>query len=121
MQGVPEGLIWVLIFGAVLLLQFLLKRFVPQPQSPSSPQEQADQEFLAQERPPAEIAPEWTVPESRISRSQAAAASLARAGRRPRRYSRSALLGTQRAVQNAMVVTTILGPCRALAPHDAAP
>jgi len=36
----------------------------------------------------------------------------------PRRYSREALFGTQRQIQNAVVVSVILGPCRADQPYD---
>lgn len=118
MLGIPEGVIYALVFGAVLLLQFLLKRLAPRPQSPSLPTQPPDQELQAQEQTAGQAQAERAAREGRIARSQAAAAALAQAGQRPHRYSRSALLGTPRATQNAMVNATILGPCRALSPHD---
>ncbi|MBA4262471.1 MAG: hypothetical protein C0443_10780, partial [Comamonadaceae bacterium] len=38
--------------------------------------------------------------------------------RTARRFSRRSLMGNRRAVQDAMVIAAILGPCRAYQPHD---
>jgi len=40
------------------------------------------------------------------------------ARRTARRFSRRALMGNRRAVQDAVVIAAILGPCRAYQPHD---
>jgi hypothetical protein len=37
---------------------------------------------------------------------------------RQRRFSKGALMGSRREVQNAVVIATMLGPCRAFEPHD---
>jgi hypothetical protein len=38
--------------------------------------------------------------------------------RSKQRFSRQSLMGTRRDVQNAIVIATIVGPCRAFEPHD---
>ena len=130
MKNIPEELIYVLIFGAILLFQYLMKRFGPQQQPDEAPQEAP----LPQEQPAAqeELLPDlWgrgsTVPavspvtaasDIRFGRAEALGATGTLPGRRSRRFSRNALLGNRREVQNAIVIATILGPCRAYEPHD---
>ena len=130
MKNIPEELIYVLVFGAILLFQYLMKRFGPQPQPDEVPQEAP----LPQEKPAAqeELLPDiWgrgpTVPavspvtaasDIRFGRSEAPGATVTLPGRRSRRFSRRALMGNRREVQNAIVIATILGPCRAYEPHD---
>lgn len=116
MKALPEELIYALMFVAVLVLQYLMKRFGPQPEPEVPPilQDELDDGFPGQTAaaaaavsiPPADI---------RFGRSGAAKASIALA---PRRFSRQSLLGNRRDVQNAIVIATILGPCRAYEPHD---
>jgi hypothetical protein len=121
MQSVREGLIYVLIFGALLLIQHLIKRFGPQ-QQPQLPQDGPDREIPAQEQASLETSQEVpavaTASDMRFGRSDAPHASQALAVRRLRRFSRSALMGTRRDVRSAIVIATILGPCRAFEPHD---
>ena len=113
MKGLPEELIYVLMFGAVLLLQYLMKRFGPQPESPPIPQDESDAEAPSQAV--VQVASSSVPADTRFGRSGAPKASAALARRR---YSRRSLLGNRRDVQNAIVIATILGPCRAYEPHD---
>ena len=117
MQSLPEGLIYALIFGALLLFQYLMKRFGPQ-QQPQLPQDDPDREIPAQEPASLEIPAVSIASDIRFGRTEAPGASPALPVRRLRRFSRSALMGTRRNVQNAIVIATILGPCRAFEPHD---
>jgi hypothetical protein len=130
MNGFPAELIYALVFGAILLYQYLMKRFGPQQQPDEAPQEAP----LPQEKPiPREesfseswgraaaipsVSPAAATSDIRFGRSEAPRATVALAGRRSRRFSRRALMGTRREVQNAIVIATILGPCRAYEPHD---
>ena len=114
MKSVPEELLYVLMFLAIVLFQYLMKRFGPQ-----APPEPAWDERLEQ-------IPE--APEDAPAASAAFGAAGGRSGRgatpvtslapQRRRFSRASLLGDRREVQNAVVVATILGPCRAFEPHD---
>lgn len=113
MKGIPEELLYVLMFLAVVLFQYLMKRFGPQ-----APDEPAWDERLAQ------IPEEVAEPDTPAFGASGVAADLPgrsavpRAAPARRRFSRGSLMGDRRAVQNAVVVATILGPCRAFEPHD---
>ena len=104
MKGLPEEAIYVLMFAFILLLQYLIKRFGPQPPQSTAPAQEQEEESVAVE------APAQTIDAGRFGRGTA---PIAR-----RRYSRRALMGTRRDVQNAVVIATILGPCRAFEPHE---
>ena len=121
MFNLPQELVFALIFGAVLLVQFLMKWLRRQ----SVPTEaDADAEFepepesgtLAQTPPVDELPPPMLVPPARPSPA-VPRAGPAPATRASRRFSRSALMTNRRAVQDAVVIATILGPCRAYRPH----
>ena len=113
MKGLPEELIYVLMIGAVLLVQYLMKRFGPQPEPPPIPQDEPDAELPAQAAP---VAASVSIPtDTLFGRSRAPEASTALARRR---FSRRSLMGNRRDVQNAIVIATILGPCRAYEPHE---
>ena len=114
MKGLPEELIYVLIFGAVLLLQYLMKRFGPQ-QEPQPPQDEPDPELPAQEQSAAQVSPAAAASDTRFGRSGSPSASTTLP---QRRFSRKALMGNRRKVQNAIVIATIMGPCRAFEPHE---
>ena len=114
MKGLPEELIYVLIFGAILLVQYLMKRFAPQ-LLPPSPQDEPDPEIAEQEQAAPEISPASAASDTRFGRSALPGASAALP---QRRFSRRALMGNRREVQNAIVIAAILGPCRAYEPHD---
>jgi hypothetical protein len=120
MRGLPIELIFVLLFGAALVFNFLMQR------AARRQQREAPQDELAQE--------EEEIPEE-VWRGQSAAvppppATYVAPRRRPetapamapvrarRRFARQTLLGTRRQVQDAFVVATILGRCRGDEPHD---
>lgn len=113
MNSLPTELIYVLAFAAVLLVQHLMKRFGPQEQ-----QDSAQDEFLPQvfetmkEIPAASSASNLNV--GFFGGAEAPGASAPT----QRRYTRGSLIGSKQAVQNAIVIATILGPCRAYEPHD---
>lgn len=133
MNELPAELIYALIFGAILLFQYLIKRFGPQQQPDEAPQQAplppekpaAQEEFLEDiwGRAPAvpAVSPAAAISDIRFGRAEAPGATVTLPGRRSRRFSRSALMGNRREVQNAIVIATILGPCRAFEPHDVAP
>ncbi len=120
MKGFPAELIFVLIFVGTYLAQYVLKRRRSQ-----TPREPAQDDGATQA--PAETPPDFDGSDEPIpiawGPSRTAAEPLARPvppaaprARPPRPYSRQALMGTRRDVQNAVVIATILGPCRALEP-----
>ena len=113
-MNLPEELIYGLIFGAVLLVQYLMKRFVPQPQ-PSTPQDELVLENADQKQAALEDSPVSATSETQFGRSPPRGTAPASAGHR---FSRKALLANRRDVQNAIVVATIMGPCRAFEPHE---
>ncbi|MBS3916063.1 MAG: hypothetical protein KGZ31_00040 [Sulfuritalea sp.] len=120
MKDVPAELLYVLMFLAIVLFQYLMKRF-----GPHAPPEPAWDERLAQFPEEAEDAP---VASAASAASGMAGADGGQFGQndaprtplalRRRRFSRGALMGNRREVQNAVVIATILGPCRAFEPHD---
>ena len=114
MKNLPEELIYVLIFGAILLFQYVMKRFGPRPR-PQSPQEEPAPEIPEQEQATPETSSVSTASDIRFGRAGAPSASIAFP---ERRFSRKALMANRRDVQNAIVIATILGPCRAYEPHD---
>ena len=114
MTDLREGMMYALIFGAMLLAQYLLKRFGPQRQ-PSSPQDEIVPEIAVQEKAAPEVSPVSAAFDPRFGRSASPGASPALP---QRRFSRNALMGNRRDVQNAIVIATIVGPCRAFEPHE---
>ena len=121
MQNVTDVLIYGLLFGALLLIQYLIKRFGPQQQQPQLPHDDPDQEMLAQEQASLQAAQEVpavsTASDIRFGRAAAPGTAGALRVRRQRPFARSALMGTRRDVRNAVVIASILGPCRAFEPH----
>lgn len=120
MKGIPEELLYVLMFLAVVLFQYLMKRFGPQ-----APEEPAWDERLLQTSDAATdtaVTAAATAAAAAFGVSGAATGHSARndaprAAPARRRFSRNSLMGDRRAVQNAVVVATLLGPCRAFEPH----
>ena len=113
-MNLPEELIYGLIFGAVLLVQYLMKRFVPQPQ-PSSPQDELVAETAEPSQAALQDSPGSAAVDTGFGRSLPRRTALAAPGHR---FSRKALLANRRDVQNAIVIATIIGPCRAFEPHE---
>ena len=129
MNGFPTELIYVLIVAGIVLFQYMMKRFGPQEQEqPPPPLKESDPELPAREREQDERLPQ--IPEE--MKETPAASSVFRASHQlggpeaqgafsrltRRRYSRRLLMGTRREVQNAIVIATIVGPCRAFEPYD---
>ncbi len=124
MDKFPQELIFALIFGAVMLVQILLKHLRKRG---ASTEVEAEAEVEAEEGPerdtavqlpraaeapqPAQAVPALAVPAP-------PRAGLAPGRRDARRFSRRALMGNRRAVQDAVVIAAILGSCRAYRPHD---
>ena len=119
MDSLPPELLYALFFGAVLLFQYLMKRFGPQQQEQEQeqppPLEESDPELPAREQAPAPVFRAAAAVDIRFAQSKAPGASPALA---ERRFSRRTLMGNRRDVQNAVVIAAILGPCRAFEPHE---
>jgi hypothetical protein len=119
MNSIPQELVFLLIAGVVLLVQFVLKlqrrRSAPEQTQPDeldepegSPRREMQQPALATPAAPV-VTP--------VLRTRPRPVAVL-AQREPHRFSRRALMGDRRAVQDAIVIATILGPCRAYRPHD---
>jgi hypothetical protein len=120
MKGIPIELIFVLLFGAALVFNFLMQRAARRQQVEAAHDEPAREE----EEIPEEV---WRGPSAAglppagpfaAPPRRAAPAPAMPAARAQRRFARQALLGTRRQVQDAFVVATILGRCRGDEPHD---
>ncbi len=123
MNSAPAELLYALLFGAVLLVQYLMKRFGGRPQP-----DDALPEAPVPEAQPAER--DASVPESWGRVPEVAAGSLAAAqwtarleapaasAAMPRRRVASRKLLTGENLQRAVVGMTLLGPCRAQVPHE---
>jgi hypothetical protein len=120
MEGLSSALIYVLIYIGIVLVWYLIKRLASRRRRQSSRAAEVPQ-------PPGEEPPDLAGLDHATSMawspSRAAVESLGRAevqAARPpspqRRFAKQALLGTRRDVQNAVVIATIMGPCRALEP-----
>jgi len=108
MQGFSQELFFVLLFGAVVLLQFLyraLRRRTVLMQTELERQAEAETVPVQAVEPPRATPP--AVPARAPLRTEP----------RPRRYSRQDLMPDRRAVQDAIVIAAILRPCHAERPH----
>lgn len=125
MDRFPQELIFALIFGAIMLVQFLFERLRKRgPLAETETETENESEIEVESEPgtgalgpmvaevpqPVQALPIWSAPVPR--------AAPAPAVRAARRFSRRSLMGNRRAVQDAMVIAAILGPCRAYQPHD---
>ena len=116
MNGLPTELIYGLIFVAILLLfQYMTRRYgqPEQPQQESAPDEGLPQFAEEMEETTAAVAPSVSVGHFGRTEAPSAATTLLQ-----RRFSRKSLMGSRREMQNAVVIATILGPCRAFEQHD---
>jgi len=122
-MDVPAELIYGLVFAAILLLQYVMKRFglLPtpdaEPRQAPLPQEAAEQEAPLADRPgsapstPAAASPALPGRAAWLGAPTATAVTPA-AGRA------TLLLGNRRDLQRAVLSMTVLGPCRALERPD---
>jgi len=141
MKGLPAELFFALIFVGVILYQFLMRQRAAraeqarQAERQSRPQavepQPEDENFLDFGRLEQPAPVDWTPPPVQLesigpqmgrpwSPAPAVAVAAAAAGPR-RRFSRQALLGSRRDLQDAMVIAVILGRCRGMDPPGAAP
>jgi|GEM_PF-825615 len=139
MKQLPSEVVYVLLFMAFMLVQFLTQRGK---QAAADKEAQAEAERAAPvgeadapapvddvARPsPAPIAqPAQSRPASAASLATSAQAERMRIARSSlatgttRRYSRQSLFGDKRRTQDAVVVATILGPCRGFEPYENGP
>jgi len=114
MKNIPVELIYVLVFGAIVLFQYMMKRLGQQEQQDSAQHEDLPQIPEEVTETPAAFSVS-SVGVSDFGRTEAPSASAPLPGRR---FARRSLMGTKREVQKAIVLATILGPCRAFEPHD---
>jgi len=121
MRGFPQELLFVLLFGAVMLVQFLyraLRRRAVLMQTEVEPQAAAEAEAeTVPVRQKAETTPVQGVESPRATLRVVPARPSLRTEPRPRRFSRQDLLPDRRAVQDAIVIAAILRPCHAERPH----
>ncbi len=120
----PDLLIYILIIGGIMLFNFLTQRAAARRRQEEAAAERAEQaEAPAPEEPLADIwgrtqaapaAEPLPVP-ARVDAAPIVAAQV----RRRRSGTRALLHGTQN-LRHAMVVLTVLGPCRALDPAGGA-
>jgi len=124
MGPIPEDLIVFLLFGAFVLVQIVRNwrrskarraKVEPIATPAADPVTQAETQVESPDQLP------WTPTLVEGPRPKPAArASYGPDPARPqtRRFSRQALMGDRRSLQEAIVVATILGPCRAQRPRD---
>ena len=114
MKSLPVELIYVLAFAAYLLFRYLKYRFGQQEQQDSAQHERLPQNSEeVKEAPVASSVPSVAVDHFGRTDAPSASAPLPK-----RRFARRSLMGTKWEVRNAIVIATVLGPCRAFEPHD---
>ena len=129
MKGFPTELIYLLIFGAVQLFNFLIQKAVKRQQEEAARNAPVEEEIPEEEWNAAPAAatsmltsmprPEPDEVAAHRRRVAAEAAPPPKARDRTRlRVARQSLFGARWDVQEAVVVATILGRCRADEPHD---
>lgn len=124
MNNAPAELLYALLFAAVLLVQYLMKRFGRRPQPDDALQEPKIPEELTPGRE-ASVPGSWgRVPEVTVDSLAAAEGAAGRAAPaagaaipRQRSAARSLLNGGQD-LRRAIVGMTLLGPCRAQEPPE---
>jgi hypothetical protein len=141
MSGLPQDLVFAVLFGAVLLFQLLRRhlrrrasppaaeaRTTPEtdvPAVPAVPDATRAMEAMEALRrmagPPLPLRTPAPAPAPAPATYRATERPLADAAAAPdrRRFSRSALLGHRRSQQDAIVIAAILQPCRAHRPYEA--
>jgi len=129
MKGLPTELIYLLIFGGILLFNFFSQQAARRRQAEAQQEEEQEvphDEPLPEDppdiwgRPPETQSALWG-PATLVAPVHRTEVPIASSGRRRSRFSRTSLLGTKRDVQNAVVIATILGPCRGSEPPGTAP
>lgn len=125
MSDISTELLFLLLIGAYLLFQYLLDRHRASKRRQERPPEAVSQapeaqasgtqwDWVVPERTPEAVPSQAAAiaPPPRIAREQAPPV------RRRSRFSRAALMGDKRKLQDAVVIAAIMGPCRAMQPHE---
>jgi hypothetical protein len=121
MERAPlDLLVYALIFAGIVLFNYLLQRFMKRTQQQAPPPEPPLQE---DEAPPdtlwgraAQAPAEPVIPAERVGRTAAPGASPPRPALRS---GARALFRSRQDIRHAVVVMTVLGPCRAHEPPSA--
>ena len=127
MNNLSFDLLLGLVVALVFLYQYVMQRIragrrqqrdAPEALAPE-PNEQATAAQWQWELPPPatpapSVMPAMTAPERRPERREAPATRR----RRRSRFSRDTLFGDRHKLQEAVVIAAIVGPCRAVEPHD---
>ncbi|EXI65460.1 MAG TPA: hypothetical protein PK440_09125 [Candidatus Accumulibacter phosphatis] len=117
MKGIPQDLIFFLIFGAIVLFQILRAQWrrrrvrSPAAATPAPPAEEAEPE-------PAPLPRTASLPEVPRATTERVRTLPVSISGEAHRFSRRALLGSRRSMQSAIVIAAILQPCRARRPHE---
>jgi hypothetical protein len=112
MKNLPVELFYGLIFAAYLLFRYVKYRFGKQVQPASAQHDHLEDD--SDEVRETKAAP--SVLSVAVDQTEALGATAAFPT--TRRFSRRSLMGTKWDAQNAVVIATVLGPCRAFEPHD---
>ena len=114
MKGLPNELLLLVLFGAIMLFNFVMQRAARRRQAEAA-QHAPPQEIDEEAEPPAPVPLAAPVPARPpgppVKRTAATVGPK-------RRFARQTLFGTRRDRQDAFVVATILGHCRADEPHE---
>ena len=117
MKGFPPELLLLVLLGIAALLNFVMQRAARQRQAEAAQEEPAQDEIpehVWRVQPVADLSPAATHdPAPRPAKVRSASPAPPR-----HRFSRQALFGSRRKVQDAFVVATILGRCRGDEPHE---
>lgn len=118
MRGLAQEIIFALLFGAVLLVQFLYRELRRKVASMQAENEADDirPPVVASTQVPAQAAPRF--PAARMAAPAPMRVAQRALPRRARRFSRAALMPDRRAVQDAVVIAAILEPCHAQRTRD---
>jgi hypothetical protein len=126
MKGIPEEILYLLLFGAVLLFNYITQQIARRRQAEAEQQQPPPEEQQTNEAPgdfwgrSPETQAALLAPAEPVAPVRRYQPPVARPTRRPGRFSKQALFGNKRDVQNAVVIATILGPCRAMEPPGTA-
>jgi hypothetical protein len=131
MSGFPQELVFVVVFGAILLAQFFfrqlrkwaaLERAELEPQARARAAAAANTVLLKAEPKPARTDVVGSPQAVRAPRATPVAAetyaSLRPRSWQPRRFSRQNLMADRRAIQDAIVIEAIMQPCHAQRPYN---